>query len=128
MKILIHENIVDFEAPIYMSENQRKEFAKGMRTIFGASNIEEREIIEKKKMMGDIERHPKRFSKDDLAQMIASYELDNEEIGGKFKKTEFAILMKRGPLLTSFREWAKKNKKNKITKSEIEEFVNENFR
>jgi len=121
MRILTKDNYVDFEVPIYMSENQRKMFVEGMKKIF-PDRIEIQSIVEGKKKMGKIKRHFKKFSEEDQI-LLANPSLSNDELAKKMGKSGFAIQMKRGPFLMELQEWAKKKGKTKITEKDIQEFL-----
>lgn len=123
VKIQIKNNLVDFEAPIYMNEKKQEEFVNGMKSIFG-DRILVANIIENKKVITNIERHPKKF---DLAGMIllANSGLAQEQIASELKKTSFAIQMKRGPFLMELMTWAKKKNLSKLNEKDVREFLKE---
>lgn len=123
MKIFIKERYIDFEAPIYMSEGQRKKFIEGMERIF-SEKVKVENIVENKKEMGDITRHWKKFTEEDKI-ILANPDLSNEEIAEKMGKTTFAIQMRRGHFLMELQDWAKKKGKSKITEKDIREFLGE---
>jgi len=123
MRILTKDKYVDFEVPIYMSENQRKKFVNGMIKIFG-DRIKVTNIIENKKEMGEVERHFKKFTEEDQI-ILANPNLNNEKKKKKMGKTHFAIQMKRGQFLMELQEWAIKKGKSKINEKDIQEFLNE---
>jgi len=121
MIIETKKDFIDLEAPIFMVESQRKEFIKGMKKIFG-ERIKTKEIIEPKKEMKDVERHPVKFTNEDLL-VLAQSDLTNEEVAKKLDKSQFAIQMKRGNFLVEIQDWIRKKGKNKITKEDIKEFL-----
>lgn len=126
MRILYSkDNIVDFEAPIHMTEEQITKFKSGMKKIFN-DKISFSEINEKIKEMGDIDRHPKTFTKEDLL-LLSNSELDNDKIANILKKTPFAIQMKRGTVLMQLQDWAKKKNIFKPTEKDVEKFIEEVF-
>ncbi len=123
VKIQIRGNLLDFEAPIYMNEEKQKAFIKGMREIFGNEVITNR-IIENKKVLSHIERHPKKFDLNDMI-LLANSELEQEQVASKLKKTPFAIQMKRGPFLKQLMTWAKKKEISKLNEKDVKEFLKE---
>ena len=123
MRILTKNQFVDFEAPIYMSENQREKFLERMTKLFG-DRMGVDNIVENKKEMGRVKRHFKKFTEEDSI-ILANPDLSNEELAGKTGKTQFAIQMKRGPFLMELQEWALKKGKSKITEKDIEEFLHD---
>jgi len=114
---------LDFEAPIFMIEDQRKKFVEGIKIIFG-QNVTVEEIVENKKEIEGIKRHPKAFSLNDLVN-LANSGLSNEELAEKFHKTDFAIQMKRGPFIMELQEWGRKKGKTKFSAKDIEDFIGE---
>ncbi len=123
MKIYHKDGFVDFEAPFYMRDQQVEKFIKCIESIFGDRMVVER-IIENKKEMGDIVRHPKKFSDEDLL-ILGNPELDNEEVSIKMDKSPFAIQMKRGNFLMRVQDWAIKKGKDRVTEEDIKEFLKE---
>jgi len=123
MNIIKHKNLIDIDAPVYMTKLQRGKFISGMKDIFGES-IEVKEVIEKKKEMGEISRNPKKFTVSDLI-CLTDPNFNNDEIAIKLKKSKFAIQMKRGPFLIEIREWAKKKGIEILNEKEIKEFLQE---
>ncbi len=123
MRILIKDDHIDFEAPIYMSERNLKKFVNGMRKIF-RDTISVNKIIENKKEMDEIERKAIRFSEEDYL-ILANADLSNEEVAKRLGKSLFAVQMKRGPFLMELQDWAQKKGKNKITEKDIQDFLKE---
>jgi Na+-transporting NADH:ubiquinone oxidoreductase subunit NqrC len=123
MKILVSGDYVDFEAPIYMTYEKQKQFIAGMKAIF-KDNVDIEEIIENKKELSFIDRNPKKFTDEDK-KLLANFNLSNEELAIKIGKSSFAIQMRRGPFIMEIQEWASKKGKNKITASDIKEFLEE---
>ena len=103
MKLFIKNNDIDLEAPIYLLEGQKEKFIEGMKKIFGNRLGKVKDIIELRKEMGKVERHPIKFTNESL-QLLANPKLTNEEIASKLGKTEFAIQMKRGNWLIDLQE------------------------
>ncbi len=123
VKIQVNGDLLDFESPIYMDEQKQKEFVMGMKSIFG-ERILVTKIIENKKVLSDIVRHPKKFDLNGMV-LLANSKLEQEQIASKLKKTPFAIQMKRGPFLMQLMKWAKKKKLSKLNEEDVKEFLKE---
>lgn len=123
VKIYTKGNYLDFEAPIYMDEEKRKQFIKGMKAIFG-DRIVIRDVPEDKKVLGNIKRHSKKFKFEDMV-LLANGELDQDQISSKLQKSSFAIQMKRGPFLMSLITWAKNKELSKLNEEDVKEFLKE---
>tara|TARA_B100001971_G_C18144201_1_gene512110 strand:+ start:301 stop:690 length:390 start_codon:yes stop_codon:yes gene_type:complete len=121
--IQINGGFLDFESPIYMDEQKQKEFIKGMKSIFG-ERILVTKLIENKKVLPNIERHPKKFDVNDMI-LLANSELEQDKIAQKLKKSSFAIQMKRGPFLIQLMTWAKKKNLSKLNEKDVKEFLRE---
>ena len=120
MRIFTKGNRLDFEAPVYMSEPVLDKFVIGMKQIFG-NEVHISNIPENKKEMKAGEKHPKKFDMSSIL-VLTNPELDNEEAGSKLGKSEFAVLMKRGPLLKEFMEWLRKRGKEEFSEEDVNEF------
>ena len=119
MKIITNnKGFVDFEAPIYMNDFQKDEFLRGMREIFEEINV--KQIKEKLKEMDEIERHPKKWTINELALLVEGK--SNEEIAEITNRTPFGVQIKRGSWLLHIQSWAKKKGKSNITEDDIKEF------
>lgn len=120
---MIKGNLLDFEAPIYMNENQRDNFIDRMKNIF-KNRVYVTNLIENKKEIKNIDRHPKKFTEED-SLILADSKLSNEEIAKIVNKSAFAIQMKRGSFLMELQEWARKNGKTRITEDDVRGFLRE---
>jgi len=106
MKILFKGDYIDFEAPIQMTENQRKKFISFMQTEFG--KITEQEVQEKVKEISPRgESVIKHWTDEDLSQLMDGT-LSNTDLSIKLERSEMGILMKRGSFVTEFVAWAKR--------------------
>lgn len=124
MKILYNKSgLVDFEAPIFMSQKNKEKFISGMKEIFG-DKLEICTITEKNKEMGDIDRHPRRFSPQDYIDLLTS-SLENDDVAKKFNKTEFAIQMKRGIVLPKFQKFCEDHSIEIPSHENIRKFLEE---
>ena len=122
MKLLIKGEYLDFEAPIQMTEEQRKEFIRFMRDLFG--NIKIEKVLEKTKEMGERKINPKKWLPEELSLLLEP--LDNKEIAIKTKRTEMSVKMARGWFVPEFLAWAKRKGYSLPVKIEvIKEFIDE---
>ena len=96
---------MDFEAPLFMTDNQRKKFLEGMKKIFG--NIITHNVRELDKEMGEIERHPQKWTPEELVYLLS--DKSHEEIGRILHRDYFSIKSKRGVWLAPFYTWATKH-------------------
>jgi len=114
---------IDFEAPIYMTEEQREKFIQGMKKIFGI-RIKIENIIENKKEIKKRKGEGKR--KYDIKQLSHfAKEINNKDIANIIGKTEFAVQMKRGVYLKEYMEWARKKRLSKLDEESEEAFFKE---
>jgi len=124
MRILYNKSgLVDFEAPIFLSQENKEKFISGMKDIF-RSELEICSIIEKDKEMGEIDRHPRKFSPQDYIDLLTS-SLENEDVAKKFNKTEFAIQMKRGIILPKFQKFCENHSIKMPSHDNIKKFLEE---
>ena len=121
MKLLVRNNFIDLECPVYMSEKQKNKFIDGMKSIFNEKLVVQN-IIENKKEMDKVEKHSKKFTEEDEL-ILADSSLSNEEVAQLLGKSSFAVSMKRGPFLMELQEWAKLKGRTKITEKEVHEFL-----
>jgi len=126
MEILIGDKYVDFEAPIFMTDEQREKFVDGIKKIFGdvqIKNVEE-QIVEMLKPSGTIIdwKNPKNLFP------LTMGNLNEEEIADKLgidRKHIFAIQLKRASFISEIYDWATKKGITQITEKDIEEFLKE---
>ncbi|MEM5803242.1 MAG: hypothetical protein QW350_00710 [Candidatus Aenigmatarchaeota archaeon] len=125
MKIIVKNDLVDFETPIYMTEEQLDLFVNGMKKIFNdvkteyvseqikEFSVNSKEIIDWK--------NPKNL-------LLLTQGLTEEEIAEKIgidKKHIFAIRLKSANFLLPFYRWAKKKGLTEISEDDIKEFLME---
>lgn len=108
------EGYVDLQAPIYMTSEQKLKFIKGMMDLFGAVKFPE--VKELDKEMGVIERHPQKWTPEELVYLLS--DKSHEEIGVILKREPFSVKRKRGVWLTPFYNWATKH--NYVKKGHID--------
>lgn len=124
MKMFVYgSGYVDLEAPIQMTEFQRKEFINFFKEIF--PDIEVKEIEEP---VGPPigKRGEKEWSLDEY-QLLLDSRYNNKTIASKINRTEMAVRMKRGEFLPDFFVWLKKKgyASKEIDKRLIEEYLEE---
>ena len=118
MKIISNDGKIDFEAPIYMTDEQRLRFIKRIKQIF--ENVKILQVREQVKEMGELERHPKKWKIKDL--VLAASALSNEEVAKRTGREIFSVQMKRGSWLMELQTWARKRGLSEITEDDIKEF------
>lgn len=104
MKILIKDNFIDFESPFYMDDDQLDVFIEGMQKIF--SRIKEHEIKELDREISDVERHPQKWTPEELVYLLS--DKSHEEIAKILNRENFSVKSKRMVWLLPFRNWALK--------------------
>jgi len=106
MKVFVNNNgLVDFETPIFMTDEQFQTFSEGMNNVFG--NITIHKIEELEKTMGDIERHPKEWKPEELVHLLS--DKSHEEVAKTLGREYFSVKSKRGVWILPFKNWAEKN-------------------
>jgi hypothetical protein len=105
MKVLVNENWIDLESPIYMSEDQRARFIGFLRENFGEVGIIE--VEEATKEFGPREVVMKEWTETDLLELLSSKE--NEVLAKEMDRTIMSIKMKRGSFVPNFWKWMKEN-------------------
>jgi len=125
MKILTNGNMVDFEAPIQMQEDQLERFVDFLKDLL-YEKIEIQEVREKERFGGRSEKKQKKWTFDELFMLLDS-SLDNEELAKKLDRSTMSVSMERTDFVTSFISWTKSKGYNpdKITKTLLEEFIRE---
>jgi len=104
MKLLLHgDRAIDFEAPVYMSDQQRKRFIKFMRKLVPDIKVEHIQEID---MPGPGGGSGKDWTKQELALLLTTD--DNETLAKKLERSDMSITLKRGELQPEFFKWAKK--------------------
>jgi hypothetical protein len=122
MRILTKENYVDFEAPIYMTEDQRKKFLAFMKEEF--IYVEIGEVEEKSKEMGERTITNKDWTPYEFSLLLSPE--TNEELSAKTDRSMMSIKMMRGHFVPEFMVWARKKGYSLPVKLEvIEKFLQE---
>ena len=122
MKILTKDQYVDFEAPIQMTDEQRKQFVSFMKSEF--EDLETEEVEEKTKEMGEREITSKHWSTKELSLLLSPE--GNNELAAKTDRSVMSIKMMRGHFVPEFMVWARKKGYSLPVKLEvIEEFLKE---
>tara|TARA_Y100000310_G_scaffold328134_1_gene395730 strand:+ start:96 stop:479 length:384 start_codon:yes stop_codon:yes gene_type:complete len=124
MKILIKDDLVDLEAPIYASEEQKNKIIAFFKDKF--PNLSTKDVVEPDREFGekDIKLQHKWEAKDYLNLFSTK---SNEELGDELGLgTGMGPQVKRGTFIMAFLKW--KNKKGEnlpITEELIKEFLEE---
>jgi len=105
MRILTKDQHLDFEAPIQMTEYQRKKFVLFMKGLFNDLEIQEN-VNEKTKEMGEREVTTKKWTSEELSLLMSS--ISNEELAAKTERSVMSIKMMRGHFVPEFMVWAKR--------------------
>jgi transcriptional regulator GlxA family with amidase domain len=103
MKLVYGEYGIDFEAPVYMSDEQREKFIKFMQKLL--PTIKVTFVREKEKLCsGGGTARP--WTIDELVFLLKTD--DNEALARKIGRTEMSIRMERAQLQPEFFRWAEK--------------------
>jgi len=122
MRILIKDEYLDFEAPIQMTEEQRKKFIRFMKNLF--DDVKVVNVIEKTKEMGDREVSPRKWVPEELSLLLTPK--NNKDIAVKTNRSEMSVKMMRGSFVPEFLVWAKKKGYSLPVKIDvIKEFLDE---
>lgn len=105
MKILIKANLVDFESPFYMTEEQLKVFQAGMKKIF--ENVKSHDVKELERQASDVIRHPQKWEPEELIHLLS--DKSHEEVASLLNRKSFSVKSKRMVWILPFRNWAVKN-------------------
>lgn len=105
MRIFVKDKYVDFEAPIQMTEEQRKKFISFLREEFTELEIQEN-VNEKTKEMGEREITTKKWTAEELALLMSP--ASNEELAAETERSVMSIKMERGHFVPEFMVWAKR--------------------
>ena len=89
MKILTKNNYVDFEAPIQMTENQRKKFISFMKEQF--EDVEVEQVEEKYKEMGERKNTSRDWTAEEFLLLLTPK--SNEELSAKTERSMMSIKM-----------------------------------
>lgn len=120
MKIYVTDNYLDFEAPIHMSEEQRKNFIDFMQINFPEIIVQE--VYEVSKEMGSVSRQMFEWTADDYFALLKAD--SNEELSRETGRTDMSIIMKRGSFVPEFYSWMNlKGYSAPITKKMVNEYL-----
>ena len=124
MKILVNrQGYVDLEAPIWMTEKNKKKFIDFFKDLFDKEMVVE-EVEEKAKEMGEREVTIKKWVVEDYSLLLGPK--TNSELANEMERTEMSVKMQRGHFVPEFLVWLKKKgyaftKDKKIIKEFLEE-------
>jgi len=120
MIIETKENLVDFEVPITMTEEQKKRFITFCKETF--DDVEVVEIAEKSKEIGDRKSTNKSWKPEDIALLFSGK--SEEELSEKLERSTMSIRMARGSILPEVTAWAKKKGKSlPLSEEDIKSFL-----
>jgi|TARA_Y100000310_G_C20568544_1_gene756819 hypothetical protein len=116
-----NKGFVDFEAPIFLDDEVFKKFCEGLSHIID-EEINIKEITEKHKVMKDVKREMRKWSEDELFELLSP--ASNGELMIKLNRSAMSIHMRRGEFVPSFMSWAisKGYDSSKITPSIVKQF------
>lgn len=106
MKILVKDEYIDFEAPIQITDEQRKKFILFLKKLFGDIDTQEG-VKEKTKKMGEREVTARKWTPEELSMLMSP--IGNEELAVKTERSVMSIKMERGHFVPEFMIWAKRN-------------------
>ena len=128
VKIFIKENSIDFEAHVYMWEDQFEKFVKFLNDLMN----EEVGVLNTKEVgrtVGSRERHPKRWTAEERFMLLNPNISDEELVKkiGKGGRSSTSIFMQRAEFVPKFISWARSKgyDSNNISKTIVEEFMEE---
>lgn len=116
------DGFVDFKAPVYMTEEQRKKFVRFMEDLF-PDQVHPTEIQEKGKVITRNVDTSKRWDVDSFYVLFSCDDFD--EIVKKTKRSPMSISMMMGGFYTDVISWAKKKGYSEVTKELIAEYLKE---
>lgn len=104
MKLLLHgERCIDFEAPVYMSDQQRKKFIKFMRKLVPSIKVV---YVQEKERKGPGGGQIKPWTKHEFGLLLKTD--DNEMLEKKLGRSMMSIRLQRGQLQPEFFRWAER--------------------
>lgn len=125
MRIFVKDEYVDFEAPIQMTEEQRKKFVLFLKEEFADLEIQEN-VNEKTKEMGEREVTTKKWTAEELSLLMSP--ASNEELAAETERSVMSIKMERGHFVPEFMVWAKRKGYSLPVKIEaIKEFLEQRY-
>ena len=120
MIICKKDNFVDFKAPVFMSEEQRKNFIKFMKGLF-PEQVSTSEVKEKGKTFARQGIKLIKWTVDDYLELFSSDDFD--KIVKKTKRSDMGVNMMLGSFYPEVMSWAKKKGYIKINRKVIEEYL-----
>lgn len=121
-KITIYGDYADFEAPVYMTDNQLDKFILFLENMYG-TKIQTKDIIEKSREPIEHEDQ-KKWTPYEILALFGSE--DNISLARKLNRKEMSVRMKRGIFMADFVSWArKKGYALPPTKKMIQEFLDQ---
>jgi len=107
MIILINkDDLLDFEAPVFMTDEQLEKFTKGLKKIFDDVIIHKIQELDREPSE-DIHRHPKFWVPEELIHLLS--DKSHEEVANFLKREPFSVKSKRGIWILPFKTWSEKN-------------------
>ncbi|MBS3100122.1 hypothetical protein J4463_02805 [Candidatus Pacearchaeota archaeon] len=125
VKIQINEDLLDFEAPVYMNDEYFKRFCKKIEEIT-KEEIEIIPVIEKERWAGIIDKQkPRKWKPEELLLLLSP--LEHTELKKKLRRSEMSLVLKQGDFVPKFTSWAKNKgySLQEITSSIIKQYLEE---
>ena len=125
MKIHVKGNYVDLSAPIFVEEDQLDKIVNFLKDLTG-EEIEIQETLEKDRFANVGERHPRKWTGEELILLLDT-QISESELVAKLKRSEMSVLMQRAQFVPEFVSWAKSKgyDASKISKTIIEKYLEE---
>jgi hypothetical protein len=113
---------VDFEAPINVSEAQRKKFIDFMKNLLEDVSVEN--VIEKTRKAGKRINKIKKWVLDEYVLLFDGK--SNEELAEKMNRSSMSVSMMRGHFVPAYIEWDKgKGRDGSPDMARIKQFIQE---
>lgn len=104
MRVYVYDSgRVDFEAPIWMTDEQREEFIQFFKKT--VRDVEVKDVEEAKGVFGSEDAEYREWTVDDYYELLSSD--PNAVVARKLRRTEMSIVMKRGEFVPEFYVWLK---------------------
>jgi hypothetical protein len=122
MKLIVKNQSIDFEAPVYMSEDQRDKFIDFIKKTF--ENVEVREVQEESRP-GPHGGTPRKWTAEDIAVLLEGSSIKKK--AEKLDRSEMSVIMRTGSIVPEITKWMKKKGcvEYPPAKEIIEEFMKE---
>jgi len=121
MNILINSEDVDFEYPVYMSDEQREKFIAFMQSLFPEIKVVETPEPERP---GPKHNKSKKWSLDEYREVLLNPG-NVEELVSKLGRSKEGIGMQIIAIVPKFNSWCRKKGYSKKTNETVEEFIKE---